>query len=187
MTEREPDDWGPEEAAALRALAGGPGAPPELEERLVAALRRQGLLRPRRHWLRTTAAAAAGMVLFVAGVLVGKGPAARGVPPDMPRFVLFLYAASDSRPVAESDEAARVQEYARWARLQRAMGSVEAGQRLEDTAVTLGSAEASLGVGPAGYFIVRASSLEQAVGVARSCPHLRHGGVIVVRPIDPKV
>jgi hypothetical protein len=105
----------------------------------------------------------------------------------MPRFVLFLYAASDSRPVAESDEAARVQEYARWARLQRAMGSVEAGQRLEDTAVTLGSAEASLGVGPAGYFIVRASSLEQAVGVARSCPHLRHGGVIVVRPIDPKV
>jgi hypothetical protein len=35
-----------------------------------------------------------------------------------------------------------------------------------------------------GFFVVSAASLEEAAAVARSSPHVRDGGRIVVRPID---
>ena len=35
----------------------------------------------------------------------------------------------------------------------------------------------------AGFFIISASSQEDAVSVARGSPHVRHGGTIVVRPL----
>jgi hypothetical protein len=34
-----------------------------------------------------------------------------------------------------------------------------------------------------GFFIISAGSFEDALAVARGCPHLRHGGAILVRPI----
>jgi hypothetical protein len=37
----------------------------------------------------------------------------------------------------------------------------------------------------AGYFIVTARDAGEAIEIARSCPHLKHGGAIAVRPIDP--
>jgi hypothetical protein len=36
----------------------------------------------------------------------------------------------------------------------------------------------------AGLFIVRASDLERAAAIARTCPHMRYGGQIEVRPIE---
>ncbi len=35
-----------------------------------------------------------------------------------------------------------------------------------------------------GWFIVGARDEEQAIEIARSCPHLAHGGTISVREID---
>jgi hypothetical protein len=34
-----------------------------------------------------------------------------------------------------------------------------------------------------GFFVISASDFQDALSVARSCPHLRHGGRILVRPI----
>jgi hypothetical protein len=36
-----------------------------------------------------------------------------------------------------------------------------------------------------GFFLVRAGSLDEAETLARGCPHLRHGGTIAVREVDP--
>jgi hypothetical protein len=36
-----------------------------------------------------------------------------------------------------------------------------------------------------GFFIIRAATEAEALGVARTCPHLRHGGAVAVRPIVP--
>ena len=35
-----------------------------------------------------------------------------------------------------------------------------------------------------GYFLIRASSYDVAVEIARTCPHLRYGGRIEVRQVD---
>jgi hypothetical protein len=187
MSEPRDDDWGPEEAAAWRRLGAGPSPPDALEERLVEALRREGLLASRRPaWKRAAAAAAAAVALFVGGLLVGRQGQRVTPSADRPRYVLFLYDTPASR-AADGAEADRIREYAAWAREQRAQGTLEAGQRLEDAAVTLGAPDPAADAGPGGYFILRAASLDQAVAVARSCPHLRHGGRLVVRPIDPGV
>jgi hypothetical protein len=37
----------------------------------------------------------------------------------------------------------------------------------------------------AGFFIVSAASAAEADSIARSCPHVRHGGKVDVRPIEP--
>ena len=36
-----------------------------------------------------------------------------------------------------------------------------------------------------GYFVIAARDEREALEIARGCPHLRHGGWIVVRPIAP--
>jgi hypothetical protein len=37
----------------------------------------------------------------------------------------------------------------------------------------------------AGFFIVSAATAAEAESIARSCPHVRYGGRVVVRLIDP--
>jgi hypothetical protein len=47
------------------------------------------------------------------------------------------------------------------------------------------SAESStIANSPSGFFMVRAASREDALAIASGCPHLRHGGTVVVRAID---
>ena len=81
---------------------------------------------------------------------------------------------------------ARVEEYRNWARGVRASGREIAGEKLEPEArfVEPGPSEgAGAGWPLGGYFVITARDLDAAVGVARSCPHLRHGGRVEVRAI----
>jgi hypothetical protein len=36
-----------------------------------------------------------------------------------------------------------------------------------------------------GFFLVQARTLDEAEQIARTCPHLRHGGTIALREVDP--
>lgn len=155
-----------------------------LEDRTVAALRAGGLLRPvaltRRRWLTTAAAAA----LFIAGVATGRiyGAPAPADPhtPSGPLFALLLY--GEPTVDANAGEAPLVDEYRRWADDLRQKGRYVTGERLGDAVESIGAAP-----GPPirGFFLVSAPTFEDAMDVARSCPHVRRGGHIVVRPIDP--
>jgi hypothetical protein len=40
-------------------------------------------------------------------------------------------------------------------------------------------------VGLSGYFVIEAANWEEAVALARTCPHLRYGGRIALRPVAP--
>lgn len=188
--EADVDPISPDEAAAYRALVDdGPEPSPHLEDRVVAALRARGLLAkaPSRP-MRRAGALAAGLVLFAAGVLAGRNwPAPNNDNrPAGSRFVLFL---DDPKGRdQDADEPSRVREYSAWAREQRAAGRLLGGEKLEPTALAMeGDAAAIASTGdPAlvgGYFVVVADDLAGAVAVARTCPHLRHGGRIVIRPI----
>jgi hypothetical protein len=153
-------------------------APPdELEERTVARLRREGLLRARRRWPLVAAA----VVIFAAGVAAGAGWRNPGSPSATdPRFLLLLHGAGTA---GGEDERLTVEAYRAWAAKLRHEGRVVTGERLSRNSVAVPS-DAVNAEPLGGFFIVSAASLADAVAVAESAPHVARGGHIVVRPID---
>jgi hypothetical protein len=154
-------------------------APAEtLEDRVVAALRDRGLIGRRRpaRAARLALAAAAAVILVAAGYGLGvwhaqPRPAAA---PAGPRFVLLLHDTPSTRSPGVPQQVL-VDEYRNWARGVSAEGHAITGEKLKDVdGHTLG-----------GFFIVEAPTLEAARAIADSCPHVRYGGRIDVREIEP--
>ena len=173
--------------------------PPRLGRRIERSLRARGSLAPRTPaWFRLAGAAAAAALLVAGGYWLGMtaaGPRAAAEPgPAETRYVLLLYENEDFRPAADED--ALVAEYRGWAVGLAREGSLVAGEKLDETGVLLetpagegtalpggdhGSALGRLG----GYFVIAAADRAEALAIAGTNPHLRHGGRIVVRPIVP--
>lgn len=158
-----------------------------LEHRTVGALHAAGLLAsPRSRAVARWVAVAAGVMIFVGGLVAGRLSAGGAQPEPVdtrPRYILLLEPGSRVPTTGEA-ERRTVERYGNWAREVRASGRDITGERL-------GEARALVPDGPGassalqGYFIISADSLDDAVAVARSCPHALDGGRIVVRPIDP--
>jgi hypothetical protein len=82
------------------------------------------------------------------------------------------------------NDPALVDEYRRWALSLREAGRVVSGERLDDDVRIVQTS--STGGPPErvrGFFLISATSLDEAEAVARTCPHYRRGGSVVVRPI----
>jgi len=188
------------ERDALAGLDRQVDPPASLEERTVTALRREGLLRDRRPraesaWLRPAWAAVAVALVLGAGFAVGRwsGPSPDGETPA--DFILILRAGTeDSQPEDEAELMRRVEEYTVWAQVAGQSGSLVAGEKLQDggrllersgdglEAVALARVAEPGSV--QGFFLIRSASYEEAVRVARDCPHLRFGGAIELRKIE---
>ena len=108
--------------------------------------------------------------------------------------MLLLYGGTDSASASD----ARVSEYRDWARGLVKSGHAVSGEELMevDTVVALNGSEiATTPISPAsanagsdplgGYFVVSAASEGEAMAIAKSCPHLRHGGRVVIRRVQP--
>lgn len=178
----------------MRALDIGVDPPPALEARVSRTLVARGLLRPRgRALMRGVVAAAAAVAIFVAGYVAGgmrpdAAPAAAG----LARYALFLY--EDDRFETTRPEADLVAEYRAWAVGLAERGRLDAGEKLAAEGQLLDARSDSIVVAPhgvtadagmlTGLFIIRAASEAEALAIARSCPHLRYGGRIDVRPIE---
>lgn len=195
MTDRTHD---PEEIQELRDLPRQATPPRELEDRVISELRHRGLLRAqggmfRSRLVQAAMATAASVALFIAGWLGASIREPRPVPETHPSHVLLLRAGPDYREGTDRDEQQRVKEYGAWARGLQEKGQLISAEKLSDDARTLIAREGGVVLeqgmrdqGPVqGLFLIRAASLDQALEIARGCPHLRHGGVIEVRPIDP--
>jgi hypothetical protein len=184
----------PEGHEELRRLSRGPEPPEGLEQRVVDSLRSRGLLAPRarKHfgWVWAMASVTACVFCFGAGMLFGSR---RGAIPPEPignRYVLFLTRSSGVATPGAAEEMALVQEYSAWAQRQRAGGHLIGGEKLNEASLELSGSQGlqeihtedtSLG----GYFVIVAPNLDAALAIARTCPHLKHGGTVVIRPIDP--
>jgi len=186
------EDWTEAERARLAALTREEAPPPRLQARVLDALRLRGLLQPRRRPTWTVAAAAA-LAGIVGGMALGRltVPDRAGRPaPSGRSFVLLLYPAAAGEAGA-GDERARVEEYRAWARGLAAQGRLVSGEKLEPSVRLLRATPPASAedVDPnghlQGFFLLRARSLEEAEGIARTCPHLRHGGTIALREIQP--
>ena len=171
--------------ANLAALPRELPPPRDLEDQTVAALRSHRLLGngPRRR--DTVLRLAAAIVLFVSGVVLGRATALVDRPATdrhEPQYILLLHGGPTG--LAPDEESAVVREYGQWAVGLRGEGRYVTGERLGDAAASVPPLDR-----PApdlrGYFLISAASLEDAVAVARRCPHARRGGHVIVRPIDP--
>ncbi|HET9271122.1 MAG TPA: YciI family protein [Vicinamibacterales bacterium] len=149
-------------------------------------LQARGMLRPRgprRAWLQIAAA----VVLVVSGFAIGRLTAAGAGAPPPPggaRYLLLLYGAQST---TAAEETARVREYGAWARAEAAGGRLLTGEKLGDQAAVVGDARGLGSVSlkePSGFFVIRAATLDEAVATASRCPHIKHGGAVLVRPIE---
>ncbi len=187
-----------EERRAIRATAGAE-VPPALEDRTVAALTEQGLIRDRQgrgrvKALRALITAAAIVLSFAAGFLVGKKPTELT---SASKYMLLMYQENDPNriedreDVNEEDYQAIVDEYRLWAEETRDAGQLVSAEKFEDM-VRILTADSRATEFPAGrilggYFLVQAGSIEQAEKLAATHPHLEYGGQIEVRPLDSDV
>jgi hypothetical protein len=179
-----------------RSLAGPVEPPSALKHHVTESLRARDLL-ARDAWQtpnlrRAVAYAAAAIVLFTGGVMVGKR-AGKPAPDLRPRFALLLYEDARFRPsLHPGAHAALEAEYAAWADSLRGQGKLVMGEELDqgETAVLVGAGEPARGpqgdvrseLGTlGGFFIVRADTRDEALTIARQCPHLRYGGRVVLR------
>ena len=158
--------------------------PRSLRDRVIGDLRRSGLIgRAAPSRAHVALAAAAALVLFAAGVWVGRSTAPAGsAPAPGARFALLLY--QGPTYVRSDDEAERVAEYATWA---RSLGArLAMGEKLGEEERVLGprpdTGDAS-GELLAGFFLIDASGWDEAMAIAGACPHLQYGGRVAVREI----
>ncbi len=158
--------------------------PPPLEDRVVAALSREGLVRAtpamfRRAWTPWAAA----VLVFAAGALAGAmwdGGAATTAP-GQPKFLLLL---EGGERVSGEEETRTVEAYRAWAGGLSAAGRFITGERLASGAAVVPGADVADAGRVQGYFIVSARDLADAAAVAEASPHVARGGRIIVRPID---
>jgi len=176
----------------VKALAGArkDEAPPaDVEGRTQAALRAAGLVgrtrRPLRDWLFAAAALAAAVV---AGFWIGVNH--RKPAPGGSQFLLLLYedAAFEAR---HRDDIPQLEaEYSDWIRSLARSGHALAGEKLAWRGAELRGGQPprflpdSLDPNTAnGFFIIVAEDEQRAIAMAETCPHLKYGGRVVVRPI----
>jgi len=162
-------------------------APPaELEHRLRDTLATRGLISApasrRPLWVARVGLLAAG---FLLGVLVRGSPKpARPAEVDGKpgRYALLLYGVPPEDTGAV--HAARAKEYGAWASALANGTRWVGGHELADVVASLGDTDAPAARNQvAGFFIIEASSRERAVEVARTCPHLKYGGRVVVMAV----
>jgi len=192
------ESWQPDDELRQRLTEHerGQQPSPELEDRVVAALRAQGSLglgtapagTASIPWRWVAASAASVLLALLIGMRLGA-PGAPGPDAGGDVFLLLLHEPAEGYSVPPEEEAALVQEYSAWAGEQARAGRLVSGEKLGAGYRLLTPTEEIPGLPGddvvSGFFLVRASSLEEAVDIARDCPHLRHGGRIEVRPIEP--
>ena len=138
---------------------------------------------------------AAGMLIVAAGgyLVGGAFPWRQAVIPKVAAseagHVYLLLLRVRDRPGAVTDpsvEARLVTEYAAWARSLSEQGKLLSAEKLADEpAELLGSGASHETDRVGGFFLIRAANFDEAQRIARDCPHLRHGGHVELRAIEP--
>jgi hypothetical protein len=181
-------------------------------ERVTRLVEARALTAPRPRVTRArgplVAASAVALAASLAvGVVLGKRSAASsaGASPNVAvgapareRYVLLLHGPARRAPASRAEAAADsvaeqaiVAEYRSWAMRLRASGALVMAEKLADDPVTMLTANGAselphdapdeLG----GFFLVQVADSAEAFRIARECPHLKHGGTVQIRRIEP--
>lgn len=175
--------------ASLRDRLAPIDVPSSLAERVRGTLEGRGLIRQPtarpNEWPMRIGLIAAGFIFgLVARDAAGRaGEPSAGASPG--QYVLLLY--GDPADDTGAVHVAREREYGRWASSlgdgARWVGGHELGDVVQDIRPTGAARTRSDRL--AGYFVIAASTRERAADVARSAPHLKYGGRVVVMAVAP--
>ena len=114
----------------------------------------------------------------------------------MPRYMLLLHDNPASFADVSPEQMQKViEKYIAWGNGLREAGVMHAGDKLTDEpgkVLRSNNGNVRITDGPysetkevlGGYYIIEASSYEQAIDRSRDCPHLQYGGTIEVRQVD---
>ena len=190
MSDEREEPLSEDERRSLADLPDRLDPPAHLESRIASDLQARGLLNdagvtPGRQVTRTMLLTAAAVLAAFAGGWISRGwTAAEAAPGDTePRYMLLLYGAGST----PGEEPRRVSEYRAWAGSIASSGAHVSGEKLDDRAMLLG-AEPGAQLEPSelgGFFIVSARDDYSVVALARTHPHLKYGGRVLIRPISP--
>ena len=198
-TDRLREMWG--ELGALHV--GPPSGAGGRVARLVEA--RATSTRPRPRTIAFTAIALAASLAV--GVALGRGvfsasgsaaPNAAVASAGRERWVLLLHGPARRAPASPAEatadsvaEQAIVSEYRAWAIGLRNSGALVLAEKLAADPVTMltaaGASEAPHDTADelGGFFLVQVADSAEAYRIARACPHLKHGGTVQLRRIQP--
>ena len=188
MSEWRSDELSPAEKKAFGALSRQREPRTELEEHVVAELRRRKVLWRKRRpalWLTLgTIAASVGMVWAVWFNVRDRAPAPSS---RQPHWVLLLREGREDRSVPAEESRRRVSEYASWARANRANGLID-GEKLGEEGVLFSGSKGRTAVltpeSVVGYFLLGKVDAQRARAIAVSCPHIAYGGEVELRWIE---
>lgn len=197
----EMEELTPQERQALAGLNREKMPPSFLEDRIVAQLKAVEVIRSGRPawlpgYLRIAMASALLIAVFLVGAMVGaRRTAVPNTRAKEPGFILIVRQFSpDLRAKTPEEELQRVREYGAWARELGRKGLLLGGEKLNDEGSLLSQAKGSSAIAEtatptsegavAGYFLLPASDYNQAVSIARTCPHIKHGGTVELRQIE---
>jgi hypothetical protein len=159
--------------------------PRNLSALIAKQLNKEGLLKPNNIIMKTerlfwVAATIAGIAVgFFVSTMTNQQNQLPAV--DGNQYLLLLR--EDSTFSATEDEIPRlIQEYTDWAIAASNDGKLVGAEKLTNEAVNLGKEMTTTSV--SGYFIITASSLNEATSFANTHPHLKYNGNIELRPVD---
>ncbi|HSS20040.1 MAG TPA: hypothetical protein VLL54_08195 [Pyrinomonadaceae bacterium] len=196
----EPEELSASEQQALAGLSREKMPPTFVEDQVVEHLRAANLIRDSRFaWLpsyqKLAVAFAFSLALFLCGAILGAR--LRSTANNDPRLAGFMLIVRGAPPkfasVSAEDHQQRVNEYTAWAFDLEQRGLLLGGEELKNDAMLLRPRDNDASVSEehtnaaegtaTGYFLLPASNYEQALKVARTCPHLKHGGTVELREI----
>lgn len=175
----------PEEKKAFEALADQQPPSAFLEEKIVNALKDEGLIKKQvtmNQFVKYTVAVAASVLLFLAGTFTAKQSGTVVEIDPMKGYMMILKEDQGFRP---GDPMEMFNEYAAWMNATGERGVKITGQELQNEAWRL-SADGTTNlnnqeVRTTGYFIIEAATAEEALAVAQDNPHLKYGGTIELK------
>ena len=173
-----------------------PIVPPELEDKTVQSLRSRGLLGRPASVKRVVTMSGSLLLLtaiFFSGWMFGKNENTEvpdtSVDKTGKRFLLLLY---NTPGFVESED--HVKEYGDWMRSLIGNNHVAKGEELkrEGWQVSIPDTTARVDNQPvltdkgriSGYFLIKADDDKKALEIALSCPHVKHKGMIELRPVQ---
>ncbi len=168
---------------SLRRMSREQVPPAHLEDSTVSRLRHASLLGPPPGRRRMLVAASVLFAFWLGWATANAGT--DGATPPPPTFALMLYGGP---PDDDSTHVALAAEYAAWAAADHGEVAVVGGEALgapDDLVVPPDVRMVIPAQAPVGFFLVQAPTIEAASRLARQCPHLKHGGLVVVQAIRP--
>lgn len=176
----------PEEQAAFKAMASAQQPPPLLEDRIVAALKTEGLIKKTRtmnNYIKYAAGIAASIIIFFTGNIIGKQTQDVTEIDPLNGYIMILKEDTNFKP---GDPMQMFEEYANWMNDLYSKGVKITGQELKNEALEVtASSTTDLGEDVArrttGYFIIETKTEEEALAVVKDNPHLKYGGIIELK------